>query len=157
MIQRRKLALNSFSLAEVVMALGIISFAMVAILGVFPVGLSTSHSSQDDTRAAQIAQDIFSSLASQAQTNSPGATIKQPPAFSYPVPLNSNNTYTLGATNDGALVATFGAGLPYKITLTTNASPTGFDAGYACEVSVRVAWQPFTQNYRDFVRITTKY
>ena len=44
---------RGFSLVEVVLALGVVGFALVAILGVFPVGLTTQHSAQDDTRAAQ--------------------------------------------------------------------------------------------------------
>jgi len=148
----------AFSLVEVVLAIGVIAFALVAILGVFPVGLSTSHSAQDETRAAQIAQDIFSSLASQAPSNFGNPTINQPSGFSYGVPLDRDYIYQpLGADNDGQLVATYQAGLPYEITISTNASPTGFDPGYACEITVRVAWEPFSQNYRDFVRIISKY
>ena len=60
---------TSFTLVEVVLAIGIVAFAIVAIFGVLPVGLSASHSSQDDTRSGQIAQDVLTSLASQAQTN----------------------------------------------------------------------------------------
>ncbi len=55
---------RGFSLVEVVLALGVVAFALLAILGVFPVGLTTQHLAQDDTRAAQIAADIFSSVAS---------------------------------------------------------------------------------------------
>jgi uncharacterized protein (TIGR02598 family) len=149
---------RGFSLVEVVLALGVIAFALVAILGAFPVGLTTQHSAQDDTRAAQIAADIFSSLASQAQANWPNASVSQPSGFSYNIPLDVDKTYApLGATYDGTLVANYTAGLPYQITISTKKSPTGFDSGYACEVSIRVAWQPFAQNFRDFARITTKY
>ena len=49
------------------------AFAIVAIFGALPVGLNASHSSQDDTRAGQIAQDILTSLASQAQATYPAA------------------------------------------------------------------------------------
>ncbi len=55
----------AFSLVEVVLALGIVSFAIVAILGLIPTGLQTSHSSQDETRAAQIAQSILATFAGQ--------------------------------------------------------------------------------------------
>src|SRR5438046_9902555 len=55
-----------FSLAEVVIALGVIAIAVVAILALFPAALQTGHSAQDETRAAQIAQTIFPSLAGQA-------------------------------------------------------------------------------------------
>src|SRR6188472_2155273 len=55
-----------FSLVEVVIALGVIAVAVLAILAVFPAALQTGHSAQDETRAAQIAQTIFPSLAGQA-------------------------------------------------------------------------------------------
>jgi len=41
-----------FSLVEVVLALGVVAFAIVAILGIVPTGLSSSHGAQDETRAA---------------------------------------------------------------------------------------------------------
>jgi hypothetical protein len=131
---------------------------VIAILGILPVGLQTSRSAQDETRAAQVAQDILASLASQAPTNFSGPTISQSPGFSYNVPLNRDFTYNpLGATNDGVLVANYNNSLPYRVTISTKKSPTGFDTGYACQVTVRVEWRPFGQNYRDYVRIISKY
>lgn len=149
---------NAFSLVEVVLALGVVSFAIVAILGILPVGLSTGHSAQDETRAAQIAEDILASLAGQAPTNYDNASIQQPSGFQFAVPLNQDKDYPpLGASNDGTLNAAYAPGMPYQITLSTKTSVAGFDAGYACQVSVRVAWQPFSQNYRDYIRIISKY
>jgi type II secretory pathway pseudopilin PulG len=150
---------EAFSLVEVVLALGVVAFALVAILGVFPTGLTTQHSAQDDSRSAQIAGDILSSVVSQAQTNWPNATITQPSGFSYSVLLNRDWTSPspLGAAYDGTLTASYSAGLPYQITISTKGTPTGFDSGYACEISIHVAWQPFSQNYRDFTRIVTEY
>jgi len=142
----------------VVLALGVVSFAIVAILGILPVGLSTGHSAQDETRAAQIAEDILASLAGQAPTNYDNASIQQPSGFQFAVPLNQDKDYPpLGASNDGTLNAAYAPGMPYQITLSTKTSVAGFDAGYACQVSVRVAWQPFSQNYRDYIRIISKY
>ncbi len=154
---------TGFSLIEVVLALGVIAFAVVAMLGVLPVGLSTGHDAQNETRAAQIAQDIITSMASQAQTRYPNATIAQPSStFSYDVDLSISKTYdTLGADNDGNLVAYGNANQapqhPYHITVRIDPNSAGFDPGYATTVTVRVAWQPFAQNFRDFVRIVTKY
>lgn len=155
-----KRALLAFSLVEVVVAIGVVSFAIVAILGVFPIGLKTARSSGDETRAAQIAQDILTSLAGQAPTRyatSSPPSIIQPSGFQYNVPLDRDFTYgLLGAENDGTLKANY-TNQPYQITLSTKASPPGFDPGYACQVTVRVAWRPFNQNYRDYVRIISKY
>lgn len=52
---RRK---SGFSLVEVVLALGICSFAMVAIVGMIPVGLSTFKDAMNTTVQSQIVQRI---------------------------------------------------------------------------------------------------
>jgi uncharacterized protein (TIGR02598 family) len=154
---------SGFSLVEVVLAIGVIAFAIVAILGMFPVGLQTSHSSQDETRAAQIAQDILTSIASQVLGNYPSVKIVQPSSsFSYNLNLGSSQTYsTLAADNNGSLIALTNASdapkYPYNIVLQVSPDPPGFGVGYASIVTVHVAWQPFAKNYRDYARVFSKY
>ncbi len=154
---------GGFSLVEVVLALGVIGFAIIAMLGVMPVALNSGRDSQSETRAAQIAQDIITSVTSQAQARFPNATISQPSSqFSYDVDLSAARAYdTLAADNNGNLVALPNAGdaskYPFQVNVRIVPDPTGFDPGYASTVAVRVAWQPFAENYRDFVRIVTKY
>lgn len=152
---------SAFSLVEVVLALGVISFAIVAILGVIPTGLQTSHSSQDETRAGQLAQAILSSMASQAQTQFSNIQLQTNDGSTAPTfDLTTTTTTTVYADNDGKLSAN-SAGAVYAINVTTNGSPAGFDAGYANQVTLVVAW-PATapaanQTKRDFVRIISKY
>ena len=69
-IHMRKASLQShgFSLIEVVLALGVISFALVAIFGVFPTGLAASRWSVSDTRAAQLANAVATTIDSQSMT-----------------------------------------------------------------------------------------
>ena len=167
----------AFSLVEVVLAIGVIAFAVVAILGLLPVGLSTNHSSQGETRATQIAQDIFAALenqarplASPASALNPSAyinqqmTIPEPTASPSPFnqPLNlTGGTYNWGADSDGNLRSNYTPTLPYQVTVTVTpspaTSPTPFNSTYAATVTVRVAWRPVAQNYRDFTRIITRY
>jgi Tfp pilus assembly protein PilV len=49
---------HSFSLVEVVIALGIISFALVAIVGLFGFGLQTNKGSSEQIQAADVASLI---------------------------------------------------------------------------------------------------
>lgn len=58
-----------FSLIEIVLALGIISFALVGIMGLFPVAMKSAQESQRETRATLLARQIFSDLASMNPTN----------------------------------------------------------------------------------------
>lgn len=53
---------RGFSLVEIVVALAIISFALVAIIGLFPVAMSAAKEGRNETRAASIAQLIFGQL-----------------------------------------------------------------------------------------------
>jgi uncharacterized protein (TIGR02598 family) len=48
-----------FSLVEVVIAIGILSFAMVPLLGMLPTGLNTFRNSIDRSVSTQIAQQIL--------------------------------------------------------------------------------------------------
>lgn len=54
--------LGGFSLVEVVMAIGIIAFAFVALLGMLPTGLNTFRKAMDTSVSAQIAQKIAGEL-----------------------------------------------------------------------------------------------
>ena len=51
-----------FSLVEVVIALGIVSFAVLAIVGMMPMALKSAQESMRETDATLIAQRIFSEL-----------------------------------------------------------------------------------------------
>jgi Tfp pilus assembly protein PilV len=173
---------GGFSLVEVVVALGVIAVGVVAILGVFPVALTTGRAAQDATRAPHIAQAIIASIASQAQSAlgaspSPNpAIISQPspsPGFSYSVDLTATSTPSPSATpsfyadNDGNFISATGqnaATATYAIYIFANNSPPGFPTpppAYANQVTVRVAFPANApvakQSYRDYVRIISKY
>ena len=51
---------HGFSLIEVTIALGVVSFALIALFGLLPTGLTTFRSSIDRSVASQIAQNIIS-------------------------------------------------------------------------------------------------
>src|SRR5881396_2896355 len=103
-----------FSLAEVVIALGVIAIAVLAVLGVFPAALQTGHSAQDETRAAHIGQSVIGSLVASAPTHFLNAQLPLYPSPSpAPSPLSINLTSSSGTTpaatlyadNDGKLLA----------------------------------------------------
>ena len=54
---------------EVVLALGVIAFALVGIMGLFPVAMKSAQESQRETRATLIAQQIFSDLRTGTSSN----------------------------------------------------------------------------------------
>lgn len=68
-IRRAKLReILGFSLIEVVLALGVVAFSLVAILGVFPAAFSQNRKGISDTRAAQLARMVVSTIEAQTIT-----------------------------------------------------------------------------------------
>lgn len=53
---------DAFSLVEVVLALGIVGFAMLALLGLLPVGLHAGRDAMNLTVGTQIAQSLSSDV-----------------------------------------------------------------------------------------------
>jgi hypothetical protein len=60
---------NAFSLVEAALSLAILSFAIIAIMGLFPVALRTAQESNRETRATLIARRIVDELQSLPPTN----------------------------------------------------------------------------------------
>jgi uncharacterized protein (TIGR02598 family) len=153
---------HGFSLAEVVIALGVITVGFIAVLGVFPIALQSGHSAQDETRAAHIAQSVFGSLVAQAPLQFNNVQL---PLSNGVTRIDLRTTLspavTLYADNDGKLTqdATIAA---YAILIYTNNSVAGFtDPASANAVTVRVAWPAnapaANQTFRDYVRVISKY
>ena len=77
----------AFSLVEVTLALGIIAFGLVAILGVLPVAFTTSRTSINQTRATGIAETVFAGVRAQPFTSAIiGAGLLYPDAAPTPPP-----------------------------------------------------------------------
>jgi type II secretory pathway pseudopilin PulG len=165
---RRKARTRSFSLLEVVIALGVIAVGIVGVLAVFPTALQTGHSAQDETRAAHIAQSVFGSLVAGATSQFNAVLPLSPSPSPAPTPLSINLTAsssptspTLYADNDGNLIPN-STNSAYAIYIYTNNAVPGFtDPASANLVTVRVAWPAnapaANQTFRDYVRIISKY
>ncbi len=102
-----------FSLVEIVLALAVIAFALVGIMGLFPVAMRSAQESQRETRATFIAQKIFSDLRIVNGTNrllvrGPSLTNSSQLITNFSLAVNNNQTF-LAYDSDGS-------GLPLNIT-----------------------------------------
>ena len=76
----------AFSLAEIVIALGILAFALVAIIGLLNVGLRSSKDAQIDTIKAATTRSILSSI----RTNAPASYAGETRWFNFDGSTNAN-------------------------------------------------------------------
>jgi uncharacterized protein (TIGR02598 family) len=65
------MARAGFSLIEITLALGVLSFALVAMMGLIPVGLTTLRGAVDASTMARITQQISSQARMTSFTNLP--------------------------------------------------------------------------------------
>jgi len=166
-VSGRRARTRSFSLVEVVIALGVIAVGIVGILAVFPTALQTGHSAQDETRTAHIAQSVFGSLVAGATSHFNAVPLPPTPlSIDLTAPPSSPTSPTLYADNDGSLIPT-AATAAFAIFIFTNNLPPGFtNSGDANQVTVRVLSPPLpnqgptpgpNQTFRDYVRIISRY
>jgi len=102
-------AIKGFSLVEVVLALGIVSFAVMGIIGLFPVAMRSAQESQRETRAAVIAQQIFSDLKCFPGTNTflvRGPSASNAASIITGINLSSSNNYILAYDSQGTGLST---------------------------------------------------
>ena len=148
-----KRARAGFSLAEIVVALGVTSFALLAILGLFPIGLQSERASGQETRANHLAEQVFSTLRSQPFTAANLALL----GGNSTIDLSTADTAsgstgtTLYATYEGTVVSTPDY---FTIEVRFRNAPDGLAATTANEVHLRITCrekgaQPF--NYATII------
>jgi len=142
-----------FSLVEIVLALGVISFALVAIIGLLPIGLASGRATIQETRANHLAEEIFSTLRSQQFTSVSLASLN---SASGAIDLSTENTASgtpgtpLHATYDGQFVA---ANDYFTIELRFRNAPEGIVNGTASEVRVQITAREAGTPRMDYVSI----
>lgn len=74
---------KGFTLIEVAIALGIIAFALVALLGMLPVGLTTFHDAKRNTVDARIIQQLTAMLQLSDWSSPSGTNTSESPEAGY--------------------------------------------------------------------------
>lgn len=126
-----------FSMVEVVLTLGVIGFALLAIIGLLPIGLQSGRASIQETRANHLAEKIFSTLRSQPFNT---VSLSQ---------LSNNTTVNLALQNTASGATgtqlhakydgTFVSGSDYfTIEVRFRNTPDGVELGTANEVHLKV-------------------
>jgi len=84
---------SAFSLTEVVIAMGVAAVAFTSIIALFPLGLSMSRESYEETQSALIAHTILADLKDEAggSSTSPWSTKRLVQTNSNSNPNNTNN------------------------------------------------------------------
>lgn len=142
-----------FSLAEIIIALGVIAFGLVAIIGVLPIGLTSGRYAAQETRASHLAEQIFSTLGAQPFTS---ISLNSLGSNSGTIDLSKANTASgspgiyLHASYDGKFV---GGNDYFTIELRFRNAPDGIVATRANEVHVQISARETGAPTMDYVSI----
>ena len=113
---KRPRSRSAFSLVEIVLAIAVCSFALIAVLGLFTTGLQSNHQSEQDIQAANLASMLIS-----LRTASPTSAIPNLPNFAIPTSVMSG-PYTNAYPGSGGNVLTNYVGLDGQTTTLANAA-----------------------------------
>lgn len=129
---------SAFSLVEVVVAIGIVSFAVLSTFGLLSVATDTSRRARDEQSAAQLVQNEFQRIRSLSSANFPTTTYV---TRYYDASLND-----LGTTLNGTAI------YQLQIAIVASAAPAPADRIFNAEVHYPANAVPANQN---IVRFTT--
>lgn len=124
-------AVEAFSLVEVVLALGVIGFALIAIISLLPTGLQSGRASVQETRANHLAEEIFTTLRSQSFKTVSLSNLSNTST----IDLSLSGTTQLHATYEGDFSTTADY---FTIDVTFVNNPVGLNSGTASEVHLRI-------------------
>lgn len=110
---------EGFSLVEVVLAIGIVSLALLSTLGLLSVATDTNKRARDEQSAAQLAENEFQRIRSLGSANFPATYTTR----YYDADLND-----LGTTPNGAAI------YQLQIAIVTPAAPAPADRIFNAEV-----------------------
>lgn len=145
---------SAFSLIEIVLALGIISFALVGIMGLFPVAMRAAQESQRETRAAQIATQIFSDLKSLPASNTAIATNTNILSSQIRINLATPSSNAVSYTQEGLPIGqgtTADAIYRADIVVTTNVTVNGLSR---VQATVETPARAASSNRSKYIFIT---
>jgi uncharacterized protein (TIGR02598 family) len=115
----------AFSLVEIVLALGVAGFCLIAILGLMPVGVQTNRNATSQTAATNIMAAIVADL----RTTPAAATTS--PQFA----ITFGTDKTLYFDPSGQASTSLSPDSRYRLNITWNSAPTGLQ--YAV---LKVTW-----------------
>jgi uncharacterized protein (TIGR02598 family) len=119
------LSLRAFSLVEVTMALAVISFCLLTLVALLPMGLNSTRDSVQKTNAAGIASQIAADLRATPLTTNSTLAFPASPRFGLAMDTNTTaftmmtNTFYLDDTGNptGAVGAAISSSSLYKATV----------------------------------------
>jgi len=90
----RRLLAHGFTLVEVVIALGVLAFALVALIGLLPLGMQSNRESREETEAIGLVRHLVAERRAHPFTNSTSNGVPRldsSPPISSRVETNSTN------------------------------------------------------------------
>ena len=137
---------HAFSLVELVIALGVAAFCLIAVFGLMPVGMQTNRNAAAQTAATNIISVIVADL-----RTTPAAATTSP---QFAITFGTDKTLYFDASGQSSTSLTPDS--RYQLNVTWNSAPTGLN--YAV---LRVTWpasvDPATTTPSGSVQIFTAF
>lgn len=144
---------SGFSLVEITLAIGIMSFALLSLVGLASVGMQRSGDSRKLQEAASVANRIVQMRRSAPEAAASG-TLFDPATFPLP-PLTTSVTQTNYLTASGALTASAtNSDAIYGLAVRIAAPPAEQRAIVTSKLSLEIFWPPAASKPQSYRLVT---
>ena len=165
-MKTRKRSIAAFSLVELSIALGVITFCLLTIIGLLAIGINSTHSSTTQTAATNLLTAVTSDLesvpnitpsytpaAAKGTVASPGGLhgINGSPVYNLSIPVNGGTgtpTLTTLYVGENGLTNTTAAGMLYRVSIwITPGNNTTYPTHQETFARVLISWpavSPYT-------------
>lgn len=126
----RPISKKAFTLVELTIAIGVMGFALIAVVGVLPIGLSAHRKAVDSSVSSQIVQRVITDL-QQANLNSLGLGVNQLQVRYF----DDQGIERLAATESGVIYHV-APGVIYPAPLSSGSAPN------LAQVIIDIAYNP---------------
>lgn len=141
---------EGFTLIEIVIALGIAGFCLVAMLGLIPTGLKSVKTSLQETTATE----ALAAIAADLRDTQPGSNAT--PVYAIPIPsaISSVQSTNFYLTEAGALTTSNDFSGQFAVTTTLSNSTT-----FLTTAHIQIYWPPSAQiqNAQGMVETTVSF
>lgn len=143
---------SGFSLTELALSLGVLAFALTAVMGVIPVGLEATARSGQTVRADVMARDLLSTLRSQPDYQSGVSNFPLPDLVGLGLTENGQSSDTDVFIDENGLLAASADAAQFKADYTIHADPEDANMLY---ITLTLKWPAAAADPPNAHRITT--
>jgi len=138
---------SGFTLIEITMAIGIVSFAFMALIALFPMGLQSEKTSDNETSCINLMHSLIADIAATPVSKAGGANTASGRFGLAPLPANVTTPISVTTYFNDSQQKIAAAGAVYRVVMTYYPAKTTTAGAYASPGVLIQIFTPAASNF----------